>query len=168
MQAEKTMFYATQARDRAPHYQHSEIGFNYRMSNIFAGIGRGQMMVLEEYVSRRRAIHELYKKELSDTRGISVFDDPSPDFQSNHWLTCIVVDPEKSGFTREDLRLRLEAENIESRPLWKPMHLQPVFEGTPFYGNGTAEKLFESGLCLPSGPNLTDEDVQRVVRNIRG
>lgn len=166
-QAMKTKFYATQARDNAPHYQHSEIGYNYRMSNICAGIGRGQMMVLEEFVARRRAIHELYKKELSGAPGISVFDDPSPDFRSNHWLTCIIVDPDRTGFTREDLRLRLEAENIESRPLWKPMHLQPVFEGAPFYGNGTAERLFEEGLCLPSGPNLTDEDVQRVIGNIR-
>lgn len=161
-QADKTTFYATQARDLAPHYQHSEIGYNYRMSNICAGIGRGQMTVLDEHISRRREIHRLYKEYLSGVPGITVFDDPSDDFQSNHWLTCILIDPKVAGFTREDLRLTMEKENIETRPLWKPMHLQPVFADAPFYGDGTAEKLFDKGLCLPSGPTLTNDEIRRV------
>jgi dTDP-4-amino-4,6-dideoxygalactose transaminase len=167
-EAKRTMFYATQARDNAPHYQHSKIGYNYRMSNICAGIGRGQMMVLDNHVARRRAIHKLYKKELSGIAGISVFDNPSSEFNSNHWLTCIIVDPKVAGFSREDIRLKMESENIETRPLWKPMHLQPVFEGTPFYGDGTSEALFDKGLCLPSGSSLTDDDILRVVGVIKG
>lgn len=167
-EAQRTMFFATQARDNAPHYQHSHIGYNYRMSNICAGIGRGQMMVVEEHIQRRREIHSLYKKHLTEIDGITVFDNPTKDFNSNHWLTCIVVNPEKTGFTREDIRLKMEAENIETRPLWKPMHLQPVFANAPFYGNGAAEKLFNEGLCLPSGSLLTDEDIMRVVSVIRG
>jgi dTDP-4-amino-4,6-dideoxygalactose transaminase len=167
-EAKRAMFYATQARDNAPHYQHSKIGYNYRMSNICAGIGRGQMMVLDDHVARRRAIHELYKKELSGIAGISVFDNPSSEFNSNHWLTCIIVDPEVAGFSREDIRLKMESKNIETRPLWKPMHLQPVFEGTPFYGDGTSEALFDKGLCLPSGSSLTDDDILRVVDVIKG
>jgi dTDP-4-amino-4,6-dideoxygalactose transaminase len=167
-EAKRAMFYATQARDNAPHYQHSQIGYNYRMSNICAGIGRGQMKVLDDHVARRRTIHELYKKELSGRAGISVFDNPSSEFNSNHWLTCIIVDPEVAGFSREDIRLKMESENIETRPLWKPMHLQPVFEGTPFYGDGTSEALFDKGLCLPSGSSLTDDDILRVVGVIKG
>jgi dTDP-4-amino-4,6-dideoxygalactose transaminase len=167
-EAKRTMFYATQARDNAPHYQHSKIGYNYRMSNICAGIGRGQMMVLDDHVARRRAIHQLYKKELEGIAGISVFDNPSSEFNSNHWLSCIIVDPEVAGFSREDIRLKMESENIETRPLWKPMHLQPVFEGTPFYGDGTSEALFDKGLCLPSGSSLTDDDILRVVDVIKG
>ena len=167
-EAKRAMFYATQARDNAPHYQHSKIGYNYRMSNICAGIGRGQMMVLDNHVARRRAIHKLYKKELSGIAGISVFDNPSSEFNSNHWLTCIIVDPKVAGFSREDIRLKMESENIETRPLWKPMHLQPVFEGTPFYGDGTSEALFDKGLCLPSGSSLTDDDILRVVDVIKG
>ncbi len=162
-EAKQTKFYATQARDNAPHYQHSRIGYNYRMSNICAGIGRGQMMVLDDHVARRRAIHSLYKKELSQVPGITVFDNPSEAFNSNHWLTCIVVNPQVAGFTREDIRLAMDSANIETRPLWKPMHLQPVFSGCPFYGDGTSEKLFNDGLCLPSGSSLTDEDIHRVV-----
>jgi len=162
-----TKFLATQARDQAPHYQHSHIGYNYRMSNICAGIGRGQMLVLEDHVARRRAIHALYKKELANIPGISIFDNPSEDFNSNHWLTCIVVNPDKAGYSREDIRLKMEEENIETRPLWKPMHLQPVFEGTPYYGTNVAEELFDSGLCLPSGSSLTDEDINRVVSIIK-
>jgi len=158
-----TKFLATQARDNAPHYQHSHVGYNYRLSNICAGIGRGQMMVLDEHVERRRAIHALYMKELSNLPGVSVFDDPSEEFNSNHWLTCIIVSPNIVGFTREDLRLKMEEENIETRPLWKPMHLQPVFADASYYGDGTAEKLFNDGLCLPSGSSLTDEDIHRVV-----
>ena len=165
-EAEKTIFYATQARDDAPHYEHSHIGYNYRMSNISAGIGRGQMMVLDDYVARRRAIHQLYMKGLEGIDGVTVFDNPSADFNSNFWLTCIIVDPEEAGFCREDIRLKMEDENIETRPLWKPLHLQPVFEGTPFYGDGTSEALFDKGLCLPSGSSLTDDDIMRVIEVI--
>lgn len=167
-EARQAKFYATQARDAAPHYQHTHIGYNYRMSNICAGIGRGQMFVLEEHIARRRAIHGLYTALLKDVAGISVLQNPSEDFNSNFWLTCITVNPALAGCTREDIRLSLDADNIESRPLWKPMHLQPVFADAPFYGNGTSERLFDSGLCLPSGPTLTDEDVERVVSVIKG
>lgn len=167
-EAGQVKFYATQARDAAPHYQHSHIGYNYRMSNICAGIGRGQMFVLEEHVARRRAIHALYTSLLKDIPGISVLQNPSSDFDSNFWLTCITVDPLMAGCTRENIRLALDADNIESRPLWKPMHLQPVFAEAPFYGNGTSEHLFDIGLCLPSGPTLTDEDIRRVAGVIRG
>lgn len=167
-EAGQVKFYATQARDAAPHYQHSHIGYNYRMSNICAGIGRGQMFVLEEHVARRRAIHALYTSLLKDIPGISVLQNPSSDFDSNFWLTCITVDPLVAGCTRENIRLTLDADNIESRPLWKPMHLQPVFAEAPFYGNGTSEHLFDIGLCLPSGPTLTDEDIRRVAGVIRG
>src|SRR5690606_20070446 len=131
-----TRFLATQARDAAPHYQHSHVGYNYRMSNVCAGIGRGQMEVLDERVARRRAINSNYREALKDLEGISFLSEPTPDFFSNFWLTTISVDNPK--MTREDIRLVLEANNIESRPLWKPMHLQPVFKGTPFYGDGTA------------------------------
>lgn len=166
-EARRTMFYATQARDNAPHYQHSEIGYNYRMSNICAGIGRGQMIVLEDHIARRRAIHQLYKTELQHIDGIEVFDNPSSDFDSNHWLTCILVDKKRTGFNREELRLAMDAANIETRPLWKPMHLQPVFANCPFYGDGVSEKLFDKGLCLPSGSSLTDEDIFRVVKVVK-
>ena len=165
-QAKRTMFYATQARENAPHYQHECIGYNYRMSNICAGIGRGQMFVLDEHIARRRAIHRLYTELLKDMPGIEVQRNPSEDFNSNFWLTCILIDPEKAGFTREDVRLHLADENIETRPLWKPMHLQPVFKQSPFYGDGTSERLFERGLCLPSGPTLTDDDICRVVETM--
>ena len=165
--AKRALFYATQAREQAPHYQHEKIGYNYRMSNICAGIGRGQMFVLDEHVARRRAIHDLYVKLLAGMKGVKVMCQPEGEgFNSNYWLTCITVEPEEAGFTREDVRLALDADNIESRPLWKPMHLQPVFKDAPFYGNGTSERLFEIGLCLPSGPTLTDEDVERVVKVI--
>ena len=165
--AKRALFYATQAREQAPHYQHEKIGYNYRMSNICAGIGRGQMFVLEEHVARRREIHDLYVKLLDGVKGVKVMCQPEGgDFNSNYWLTCITVDPEEAGFTREDVRLALDADNIESRPLWKPMHLQPVFKEAPFYGNGTSERLFEIGLCLPSGPMLTDQDIERVVKVI--
>ena len=165
--AKRALFYATQAREQAPHYQHEKIGYNYRMSNICAGIGRGQMFVLDEHVARRRAIHDLYVKLLAGVKGVKVMCQPEGEvFNSNYWLTCITVEPEEAGFTREDVRLALDGENIESRPLWKPMHLQPVFKDAPYYGNGTSERLFEIGLCLPSGPTLTDEDVERVVKVI--
>ena len=166
-EARQTKFYATQARDAAPHYQHTHIGYNYRMSNICAGIGRGQMFVLDEHIARRRAIHSLYVDLLKDVAGITVMENPDSRFASNFWLTCILVDPKLAGKSREDIRLRLDSENIETRPLWKPMHLQPVFTDAPFYGNGTSERLFDIGLCLPSGPTLTDEDIRRVVDTIR-
>lgn len=166
-EAKQTKFYATQARDAAPHYQHTHIGYNYRMSNICAGIGRGQMFVLNDHVSRRREMHDLYTSLLKDVDGIEVMQNPDENTESNFWLTCILVDPQKAGKTREDIRLKLEAENIETRPLWKPMHLQPVFVDAPFYGNGTSERLFDVGLCLPSGPTLTNEDIKRVVDVIK-
>lgn len=165
--ASKTKFYATQARDNAPHYQHSHIGYNYRMSNICAGIGRGQMFVLDSHIERRREINSMYRELLGDVKGISFLTNPNDDFESNHWLTCILVNSEFAGFSREDLRLAMDNANIETRPLWKPMHLQPVFEGCPFYGDGTSQKLFEDGLCLPSSPILTQEDINRVVSVVK-
>ncbi len=159
----KAVFLATQARDNAPHYQHSEIGYNYRMSNICAGIGRGQMEVLDEHVRLRRQMNEFYKEKFQNNDGIIVFSEPNSDFFSNHWLSAIIVNPSKNkGKTREDLRLHLEKLNIESRPLWKPMHLQPVFSGAPYYGSTISENLFNLGLCLPSGSNLTDTDKERI------
>jgi dTDP-4-amino-4,6-dideoxygalactose transaminase len=161
-------FLATQARDVVPHYQHSHVGYNYRMSNVLAGIGRGQMEVLPQRVEQRRKNNQFYQKHLSDIESITFQTEFSPDFYSNYWLTSIVVDPEKTGgVTREDLRLTLETANIESRPLWKPMHLQPVFQDHPYYGNGVSEQLFENGLCLPSSSILTEQDLERVVENIR-
>jgi len=166
-QAKQTKFYATQARDPAPHYQHSNIGYNYRMSNICAGIGRGQMLVLDDHVARRREIHRLYVDHLKEIPGITVMQSPSPTCDSNFWLTCILVDAQIYGLTREDLRLRMEAHNIETRPLWKPMHLQPVFTNTSAYIDGTNEYLFNSGLCLPSGSCLTNSDILIVVDVIK-
>lgn len=160
---DKVVFLSTQARDNAPHYQHSEVGYNYRMSNICAGIGRGQMEVLEEHVGLRRKMHEFYKDYFKDVEGVTVFSEPDSNYFSNHWLSAIVLDPSKTGGkTREDLRLALEQANIESRPLWKPMHLQPVFEKYPYYGKDVSEKLFHNGLCLPSGSNLSDDDKNRI------
>ena len=162
-EAKRAMFFATQAREDAPHYQHEHIGYNYRLSNISAGIGRGQMLVLDEHIARRREIHALYTRLLADVQGITVMQNPSEEYDSNFWLSCILVDPKLAGQTREDIRLRLAEENIESRPLWKPMHLQPVFADAPAYVNGVSEDLFNQGLCLPSGSLLSDEDIQRVV-----
>jgi dTDP-4-amino-4,6-dideoxygalactose transaminase len=156
-------FLATQARDEAPHYQHSQIGYNYRMSNIVAGIGRGQMEVLNERVAQRRANNQRYREFFTGVDGITFQTEPNTDYFSNYWLTAILIDPKlTSGISREDVRLALDAENIESRPLWKPMHMQPVYEGTRFFGSGVCEKLFEQGLCLPSGSNLTEEEFQRI------
>jgi dTDP-4-amino-4,6-dideoxygalactose transaminase len=164
---QKARFLATQARDAAPHYQHSSIGYNYRMSNVLAGIGRGQMQVLNDRVQARRRNFEYYQANLGDLPGIAWQPESEGSF-SNRWLTCLTLDPTVSGgLTREDLRLELEKDNIESRPLWKPMHLQPVFVDAPFYGDGTSQKLFEQGLCLPSGSNLTQEDLDRVIQRIR-
>ena len=156
-------FLATQARDEAPHYQHSQIGYNYRMSNIVAGIGRGQMEVIDERVAQRRANNQRYREFFKGIDGITFQTEPNSDYFSNYWLTAMLIDPAKTGgISREDVRLVLDAENIESRPLWKPMHLQPVYEGTKFFGVGVCEKLFEQGLCLPSGSNLTEEEFQRI------
>jgi dTDP-4-amino-4,6-dideoxygalactose transaminase len=147
-------FLATQARDNAPHYQHSQIGYNYRMSNIVAGIGRGQMQVLDKRVAQRRANNQRYRDFFNLVSGVTFQTEPSGDYFSNYWLTAILIDPTRTdGITREDVRLALELENIESRPLWKPMHLQPVYKGTNFFGSGVCEQLFEQGLCLPSGSN---------------
>lgn len=165
--ADRVTFYATQAREQAPHYQHEKIGYNYRLSNICAGIGRGQMQVLDEHIARRRAIHGLYSQELGSISGIEVQQNPSTQFNSNFWLTTILIDPKQTGFDREQLRLRLEEENIESRPLWKPMHLQPVFASYPYYGGSVAEGLFERGLCLPSGSALSDNEISCVIEVIK-
>ena len=163
----KAVFLATQSRDNAPHYQHSEIGYNYRMSNICAGIGRGQMEVLDNHVALRRKMHDFYVDYFNNIEGVTVFSEPSQDYYSNHWLTAIVLNPEKlGGKTREDLRLALEQANIESRPLWKPMHLQPVFEKYPYYGNLVAENLFNFGLCLPSGSNSTAQEKARILESL--
>jgi len=159
---DKIVFLSTQARDNAPHYQHSHIGFNYRMSNIVAGIGRGQMEVLKDRVEARRAMHDFYITLFRNIEGVEVFSEPDSDFYSNHWLSAIIVNPEITGKTREDLRLAFLEDDIESRPLWKPMHLQPVFSGAPYYGTNVSEKLFDNGLCLPSGSNLTDEERERI------
>ncbi|PKP05701.1 MAG: hypothetical protein CVU10_10145 [Bacteroidetes bacterium HGW-Bacteroidetes-5] len=158
-----TKFLATQARDNAPHYQHSSVGYNYRLSNICAGIGRGQMLVLNQHIAARRENNQKYMQMLKNAPGISFQDNPTTDFESNKWLTCIIIDPKKAGYTREDLRKKMDEHNIETRPLWKPMHLQPIFHEYPFYGNGTSEELFNHGLCLPSHPTLTQNDLQRVV-----
>ncbi len=163
---QKARFLATQARDPAPHYQHSQIGYNYRMSNVLAGIGRGQMQVLDQRVSQRRANYNFYCEQLAGMPGISLLEEPAGSF-SNRWLSCILVDPEKSGgITNEQIRLALEKENIEARPLWKPMHLQPVFKGAPYFGGKVAETLFEQGLCLPSGSNLDDYDRERIAHTL--
>ena len=160
---EKVLFLATQARDDAPHYQHSEIGYNYRMSNVCAGIGRGQMEVLETHIALRRKMHDFYMDLFQDIQGGAVFKTFHEDYFSNYWLSCILVEPElTNGIDRETLRLALESQNIESRPLWKPMHLQPLFEKYPYYGSGVAENLFKKGLCLPSSSNLTDEELKRI------
>lgn len=175
----KSRFLATQARDDAPHYQHSEVGYNYRMSNIVAGIGRGQMKVLDKHVEIRRQIHQFYFDNLGrswlsgNTQGeLKSQDSPTgvyflkePDgYFSNRWLTTIIINPEETGgVSREDIRLALEKENIECRPLWKPMHMQPLYSESPFYGSGVSEMLFDFGLCLPSGSNMTKEERQKVL-----
>ena len=163
---EKARFLATQARDSAPHYQHSHIGYNYRMSNVLAGIGRGQLEVLNDRVEARRNNFDRYKKYFSKHNNAEFtikFQEAPSGHYSNRWLTCILVDPKlNNGLTREIIRLALEEENIESRPLWKPMHQQPVFASSKSYLNGVSDKLFENGLCLPSGSNLTQEEFERI------
>lgn len=166
--ARRVKFYATQARENFPYYQHEQIGYNYRLSNISAGIGRGQMYVLDEHIARRRAIHALYVEKLKNTPGITVMQPRSNvDLHPNYWLSTILVNPQETGFTYQELSARLTAADIESRPLWKPMHLQPVFAKAPAYVNGVSEALFAQGLCLPSGPMVTDEDVDRIVEIIK-
>jgi dTDP-4-amino-4,6-dideoxygalactose transaminase len=165
---DKAVFYATQSRDDAPHYQHSVIGYNYRMSNICAGIGRGQMEVLDDHVTLRRKMHDFYVDLFKTINGVTVFTVPNEDYFANYWLSAITIDTQlTNGIDRETLRLALDAENIESRPLWKPMHLQPIFERYPYYGSAIAETLFENGLCLPSGSNLTEEERERIVKVVR-
>lgn len=157
---EKAIFLATQARDAAPHYQHSEIGYNYRLSNIAAGIGRGQMEVLEHHVALRRKWNQRYQDFFKAISSVTVFKEPTADFISNHWLTAILLN---SFEEREALRLKFESQNIETRPLWKPMHLQPVFASYPYYGRSVVADLFEKGLCLPSGSNLSDNQWGRII-----
>jgi dTDP-4-amino-4,6-dideoxygalactose transaminase len=159
---DKIVFLSTQARDEAPHYQHSHIGYNYRMSNISAGIGRGQMEVLKERVEGRRKMHDFYSEVCKKIEGVQLLSEPNSDFYSNHWLSVITIDGAKTSKSREDLRLAFLEDNIESRPIWKPMHLQPVFEEAPYYGGKVAETLFENSLCLPSGSNLSDEERERI------
>lgn len=163
----RAMFFATQAREPFPYYQHEQIGYNYRMSNICAGIGRGQMTVLDAHIAHHRRAHARYAAAFAGVPGIILADNPDSRWNSNFWLCTILVDPAVSGTTCEELRLRLDAVGVETRPLWKPMHLQPVYAGNPCYVNGTAERLFGQGLCLPAGPMVTDDDVDRIAACIR-
>ena len=164
---DKAVFLATQARDNAPHYEHSQVGYNYRMSNICAGIGRGQMEVLDAHVQLRRGMNDFYNGLFKGIDGVSMFKEPSNDYFSNHWLSAITIDPKTTGgVTATDLREAFTKANIESRPLWKPMHLQPVFKNEKYYGSGVSETLFKNGLCLPSGSNLTDSDRDRIEKVI--
>lgn len=198
----KIMFYATQARESYPYYQHEEIGYNYRMSNICAGIGRGQMTVLNEHIAHHKHVCQLYKKQLTGVEGIVLHENPSPQFDSNYWLNTILLDPDlhvkgeerayeavvqgvvggAAGMTHqasslhtnsepnrnvETMRMALDAAGIESRPLWKPMHLQPVYKNNHCYVNGVSESLFKRGLCLPSGPCVTDDDVAYIVQELK-
>jgi dTDP-4-amino-4,6-dideoxygalactose transaminase len=166
---DKAVFYATQSRDNVSHYQHSEIGYNYRMSNICAGIGRGQMEVLDDHVALRRKMNAFYVDLFKDIAAVTVFTAPNDDYFANYWLSTIVIKPNvEKGIDRETMRLAFEAANIESRPLWKPMHLQPVFEKYPYYGEKVAETLFDYGLCLPSGSNLTDVERERIAVVVKG
>lgn len=165
-QKAQAVFYATQARDNAPHYEHSHIGYNYRMSNVLAGIGRGQMLVLDDRVAARRRNYEFYVQELGSLLGFDFVSEPEEVF-SNRWLSTVLINEEKAGITPTQLREALERENIETRPLWKPMHLQPVFKQYAYYGGTIAQDLFKNGLCLPSGSNLTSEDLDRVVTAIK-
>lgn len=160
---DRALFLATQAKDNAPYYQHSEIGYSYRMSNICAGIGRGQLEVLNSHIDLRRSMHEFYVELFAAIDGVDVFSVPNTDYFANYWLSTILVDPVKTkGINSETLRLAFKEAHIESRPLWKPMHLQPVFEKYPYYGGTVAESLFHIGLCLPSGSNITNEDRMRI------
>jgi len=159
---DRAVFFSTQSRDAAAHYEHSEIGYNYRISNICAGIGRGQMEILDAHVDLRRKMHDFYVALFAVIPGITVFEVPHADYYANYWLTAITIDASVSNISCEELRLAFLDENIESRPLWKPMHLQPLFECYPYYGGNVAETLFETGLCLPSGSNIHEEDRRRI------
>lgn len=159
-------YYATQAREQVAYYQHNNVGYNYRMSNISAGIGRGQMSILEQHIEHHRMIHSTYKELLEYTPGITLFSNPDNKYKSNYWLCNILIDSSITGFTYEDLRIALQNNNIESRPLWKPMHLQPVFKNCPSYIDGTSESLFNKGLCIPAGPWVNKEHVKRIVEII--
>lgn len=162
----KARFWATQAKDDAPHYEHSEIGYNYRMSNVLAAIGRGQLRVLDERVRRKREIFRYYRQALGDIPGIR-FMPETPWGRSSRWLTVVTINPDEFGATREDVRVALNADNIESRPVWKPMHLQPVFQNCEVVGGNVSEELFEKGLCLPSGTIMADDDLERIVMVIQ-
>ena len=163
----RARYLATQARDPAPHYQHSAIGYNYRMSNVLAAIGRGQLRVLDDRVTARRTNFDHYRRALGDLPGVE-FMPEAPYGRCTRWLTCLTIDPGVAGVTRDDIRLALEDEDIEARPVWKPMHLQPVFQGCRVRGGDVASRLFDHGLCLPSGSSLTEEDRNRVIGIFRG
>ena len=168
-EARKVKFYATQAREPFPWYQHEHIGYNYRLSNVSAGIGRGQMMVVDEHIAHHRHVHALYKDLLAGVEGITVTEPENPVAnEPNYWLSTILVDSEATLFTNLELMKRLAEKQIESRPLWNPLHLQPVFANAPKYVNGVSESLFRRGLCIPSGPMVSDDDVKRIVQAIRG
>ena len=158
---------STQARDQAPHYEHTMIGYNYRLSNVLAGIGRGQLEVIGERIESRRKINQLYRESLADIPEISFHTEPDERSFSNYWLTAILLNGAKRSVERERLRLKLNEDNIEARPLWKPMHLQPVFSKMPAYTNGISKDLFEKGLCLPSGSNMTMQNLERVIKIIK-
>lgn len=162
---QKSKFLATQARDDAPHYEHTELGFNYRMSNILAGIGRGQLETLDSHVQKRRSVNDFYRKQLIYS-GLSFQSELKPEIKSNFWLTSALIEPDLLGVDRETIRKKLWEDNIETRPLWKPMHLQPLYNSFPYYGNGISDNLFAKGLCLPSGSNLTELELERVVEGI--
>ena len=161
------MWYATQARDAYPYYQHTAIGYNYRMSNICAGIGRGQMTVLDEHIAHHRHVHALYENAFEGVDGITLKSNPDGRFNANYWLSTILIDPVKTGTNYDEVRCKLDEQGIETRPLWKPMHLQPVYATNPCYVNGVSERLFNMGLCIPAGPWVTDEDVAYIVEQIK-
>ena len=163
---QKARFLSTQAKDNAPHYEHSQMGYNYRMSNIAAAIGVGQLKVLDQRVAARRANHDFYKALLAEVDGVKILEEPEGYF-SNRWLSCITIDPAITGVNREDVRLALEKDNIESRPLWKPMHMQPLFAQSDYYGSDFIEKLFQDGICLPSGSNLTPQEKERISSQLK-
>ena len=163
----EVMFYATQAREPFPYYQHERIGYNYRMSNICAGIGRGQMTVLDEHIAHHRHVHALYKEAFEDVDGITLKCNPGADWDANYWLCTILIDPVKTGADYEAVRVALDGKGIETRPLWKPMHLQPVYANATAYVNGVSERLFSQGLCIPAGPWVTDADVAYIVEQIK-
>lgn len=165
-QKQRAIFLATQAKENLPYYQHFEVGYNYRMSNVLAFIGISQMEFLDDYLLSRSNMNRFYKSVFKKIKGVSILEEPNNDYFSNHWLSCIIIDPEKAIFSKEELRLAFLKEKIESRPLWKPMHMQPVFENVDFYGTDICQNLFERGLCLPSGSNLVESDKERIKNTI--